>query len=469
LRARRLVALALLGALAPLVGTAALGPRYGGELSLGVLVLPPSWEPRVPRTLADKLLLSLVHETLVSAGPLGLPAPGLARSFSGAASGREWTLTLGQDLFFHDGKPLAARDAAQSLRRFLRSPSTAAAHLAETLEGGTAFRGGATEDLPGIDVLDASRLVLRFREPSALPLSPLASPAAAVTGPAGVACGPFVPTAPLSTRGLTLAAFGGHVRGRPYVDRVHLLASREPRLLDSEFQGGRVGVALGTSGGSVLGASLLLVFDAERPPFDRAEARAAVAAAIDGRDLVRHLIPGGDPTPCLLSPALLAPLPSPTAPAREAGRAATQTKVSMRVSREIQPLVSQRIVAYLSQLGLRIEAEPEADNLQGSPPAHIRLLLWSAEVAEAGLALEQLQGLCPPVPEAKEALAAAARERDLDRRRAHLHRAEAALRGQSVLVPLASVPIPVRSQPGVHGVAVDGAGRLLLEDVWLEP
>jgi ABC-type transport system substrate-binding protein len=469
LPARRL-AIAVLACLLPLLVDAALGPRYGGELTLGVVRLPRSWEPRAPHDLAERLVLSLVHETLVSVGPLGLPAPGLARSFGGAASGREWTLTLGENLFFHDGKPLTSKEAVESLRRFLRSPSVAAARLAEGLEGGTRFRSGASEELPGIGTPDASRIVLRYREASALPLAALASPAAAVTTPGGVASGPFVPAAPVSARGLVLSAFGAHVRGRPYVDRVHLLATPEPGALDAEFQAGRIGIALGSSGGTSLGATLLLVLDPQRPPFDRLEARAAVASTIDGRDLVKHLILGGDSTPCLLSPGLLAPLPAPPPPPSEPRQVAATGALVMRVGRDVAPLVSQRIVAYLGQLGLRVEAEPaEAATLLGRNEAHLRLLLWSPEVAEAGLALEELQALGPPLPEAADALAAAARERDLDRRRPLLHRAESALRRQFVLIPLASAPIPFRSQRGVHGLRVDGGGRLLLEDAWLEP
>jgi len=142
----------------------------------------------------------------------------------------------------------------------------------------------------------------------------------------------------------------------------------------------------------------------------------------------------------------------------------------MKVSRDVAPLVSQRIVAYLAQLGLRVEAEPtDGGSTVARSDAQMRLLLWSAEVAEPGLALLELLALSSPLPEAADALAAAGRERDLDRRRALLHRAETVLRQQFVLVPLASVPIPVRAQRGVHGLRVDGAGQLLLEDTWLEP
>src|SRR5262249_52893676 len=204
----------------------------------------------------------------------------------------------------------------------------------------------------------------------------LASPAAAVTGPGGVPSGPFVPTGPVSTRGLTLSAFGGHARGRPFIDRVHVLPSREPASLDGDFRSGRVGVALGTSDGSVVGGSLLLVFDSRRPPFDRPEMRSVVAAAIDGRDLVDHLIPGGDATPSLLPPVLLPPLPSPAPRGAPPAERANAGSLSMRVSREVSPLVSQRIVAYLGQLGFKVDAQPAlAGSSTGSRGPHMYLVL----------------------------------------------------------------------------------------------
>ena len=95
--------------------------------------------------------------------------------------------------------------------------------------------------------------------------------------------------------------------------------------------------------------------------------------------------------------------------------------------------------------------------------------MWSPEVAEAGLALAELAALAHPGPAARGELAAALDESDPSRRRARLHRAEAALRSEWVLVPLASVPVSYRTRAGVHGAVVDLAGRLVLEDAWVEP
>jgi hypothetical protein len=46
---------------------------------------------------------------------------------------------------------------------------------------------------------------------------------------------------------------------------------------------------------------------------------------------------------------------------------------------------------------------------------------------------------------------------------------EAGLRASHVLIPLAAVPAGVRSRSGIHGIAIDGAGRPRLDDAWREP
>jgi len=463
-RAALRTATAALAALVPLLLHAALGPRYGGELRVGVMELPASVEPGTERGIGAGLVGGLAHETVVGVDEAGFPSPALAQGWSTAAGGREWTLRL-RDAAFHDGRSVGAADAVRSIRRFLRSSSFVAARMAEGLEGGEAFRAGRREELPGVAAPDAKRIVLRFAQAPALPLAPLAATAAAVTGPTGAGAGPFVPAAPVPGRRLALTAFAGHVRGRPYLDRVEVVTLPDASSTPSEMASGRVDVAPGEPGISRLAATLLLILDPSRPPFDRPAARAAVAAAIDRGDLVRHLLPGGDAAPSLLTPALLPPLGLGDTPV--AGRVAGTA--TLAVGLDVPPVASQRVVAHLTTLGLRVAVVPSSPATVLAAPTHARLSMWSPEVPEAGLALAELAALAHPGPAAREALAAALDETDPARRRARLHRAEAALRSEWVLVPLASVPVSYRIRPGVHGAAVDLGGRLVLEDAWVEP
>jgi ABC-type transport system substrate-binding protein len=435
----------------------ALGPRYGGTLVVAVREMPASLDPGAGHGVARSLLSGLVHETLLGVGPDGLPTPALVQGWTSAADGREWRLALRETATFHDGRPVTSEDALDAVRRFLRSASPSAAWLAAGLDPETP---ASTPD-PG-------HLVLRFVEARALPLAPLAAPAAAVLGPRGVGCGPFLPLSPTPGKRVGLMAFGGHVRGRPYLDAIEVVAAAGSGALEAGFRAGEVDVAPGGDGPSSLSglaATLILALDTARPPFDRSAARATVSGALDRGDIVRRLLPGGDAAPSLLVPGLLPPMVAYT-PARGRPLAAS---VRMAVGRDVPPLVSQRIVASLAAVGLRVEAAAVAPAEAMRAPAAARLFLWSPEVAEAGLALHELSLLGPAVAGVEEALGAAARELDLDRRRALLHRAEAVLREQDLLIPIAAVPVSFRARPGVHGPRVDLSGRLVLEDAWREP
>ncbi len=454
-------------ALLPWAAGAALGPRYGGELTVGVVELPDSLDPDLPRGAGQSLLAGLVHETLVGCGPDGVPVPRLARSWASSGGGREWTLRLADGSAFHDGKPMTATDVVRSLRRFLRSGSPAAQRFAETLEGGLAYRTRGSEEVGGLLAVDDSRLTLRLAEAVPLPFAPLSATAAAITSASGAGAGPFAPTAFLPGKSRLFTAFGAHLAGRPYLDQVQLLASPEPQSVEAALQAGRAGLIprIGNTPRSYLGGTLLLILDPDRPPFDRLPARSAVAATLDSPDLLRLLLAGGEASPSLVLPSLLPPLglATPSVPAPLGGQ------VAMAVSREVPHLLSQRIVAYLLEAGLTVTAQAASPRQALAARTPLRLVLMSPEVAEAGLALRELAALTPLVPAAQEALRAAEGEPSLDRRRIHLHRAEAALRSSFALIPLASMPLGYAARPGLHGVALDPRGRLLLEDAWLEP
>jgi len=445
----------------------ALGPRYGGEVTVGVPNLPLSHAPSMAHGLGARLLGALVHETLVGIDGAGYPTPGLAAQWSSAAAGREWTLTLRADARSHDGHDLSSEHVERSLRRFLRSRSPAAEALSRALDGGADYRRRQSEELAGLLSPAADRLVLRYREPRALPFISLAAASAAITGERGSGCGPFVPTLPLpGGSGLVLTAFAAHTRGRPFLDRVRILAIPDPAEMHAAFEAGRLQLAPGGAAASAPVATLLLVLDPSRPPFDDPEGRVAVAAALDRPNLVRHFLSGGDPAYALLPPVLLPPLASTQMTGETAG---LNGRVTMAVARDVPPIVSQRVVAHLAALGLEVSVSAVEGALLRDAEAHARLFFWIPEVPEASLALRELQGLAPATPEVEHSLTAAEKEPNLDRRRVLLHHAERALRQQAALIPLAAVPVSLSVRHGVHGVSLDAAGRLDLGNVWVEP
>lgn len=435
-------------------GTGALGPVYGGRLTVGLTELPARFDPTPAQGAGARLISALVHERLVDLGDL-VPKPALAQSWKEAANGREWTLRLRAGSVFHDGTAIGSADAVRSLRRFLRSPSAAAGGLASRLEGGAEYRNKTTEDLAGLAAGDPLTVVLRLREPSAATLSYLAAPGAAITSARGAGAGPFVPTTGAPIRGrAAFVPFGGHVRGRPFLDGLTL------RTGDTD---GPADVAPAVGPGR-LAATLLLVLDPAHPAFSRVESRRDVAAAVDRDDLVRNFLPGGEatasPIPALLLPALPETAPGPR-------RRPVAGSIILAVSSDVPAVISQRVVAYLGAAGLQAAAVEATPETVWTTPAAARLVAWTPEVPDPLLALEELAGLVASA--GRGALTRAGLEKDPDRREALLHKAEAALRSQSILVPLAALPLGHRSRPGVHGIAVDAGGRIRLEDAWVEP
>jgi hypothetical protein len=391
----------------------ALGPRYGGELIVGA---PPG--------AAHGLVASLVDEPLV---------PGLAElSFDGDVT----VLTLREGASFHDGRPVRAADVVASLQGFLRSPSP----VAQTL-----FRA-----VVAIEAVDDRRIALRLHHRGSAALAALASPAAAPPG-----TGPFIPTLTVAGRRASLRAFAGHVRGRPYVDTVTVVTETDAtRALEA----GRVDVAIGAPGVSTPGATLLLVLDPSRPPFDSPAVRAAIDATVDRAGLAALLAPHALPASLLL----MGPAPAGAPPAKADGA------ITLGVEEGVPPLASQRVVATLGALGLRVAAaaRPAAEVRTASDLA--RLMLFVPEVNEPLLALRELRAFTAARSSADEALDAAEREPEGDVRRALLAKAEGALRDERSVLALVRLPTSFGAGRGIHGLRLELDGRLVLEDAWRE-
>jgi ABC-type transport system substrate-binding protein len=416
-------ALALIALLAlPVVAGAAFGPRYGGSATIAVPFVPQSLAPGVGASSVERMVLGMVHEGLVRVGPDGNLQPALARSWSQAGQGREWTLELDPRGRFQDDAPVTSAHAVRSIRRFLAGGTIAAQRLAAALEP------------DGVSAADPGHVVLRLREPGPRALLCLASMAAAVTGPRGAGAGPFMPTLAIPGSRLALTAFSGHWHGRPFLDALTALAVPDDGRRHAELVGGRVDLALGEPGPSARATTLLLVLNAEQAPFDRAAARAAVAAAIDRAALVREYIPSGAPAFSALAPSLSGGrMPAP--PPRGASRPLSGA-ITLAVATDVAPAVSQRIVAHLDALGLHVAVSPVEPATARSASAEARLFLFAPEVADTGIALAEIATLA---------------------------------RAPGAVLPLATVPVSVGARPGLHGARVDAVGRVALEDAWIEP
>jgi peptide/nickel transport system substrate-binding protein len=78
----------------------------------GVLSRPIAVNPLASQTEADRDLVALVFEGLVTLDPAGSPRPALARSWTTSADGASWTFQLRPDAHWQDGEPVTADDVA---------------------------------------------------------------------------------------------------------------------------------------------------------------------------------------------------------------------------------------------------------------------------------------------------------------------------------------------------------------------
>ncbi len=419
---RRALLLALLGTVTlSAAARAAFGPSYGGSATIAVPFVPQATGPGLGASTVERLVLGLVHATLLEIGPDGSLRPGLARSWASAAQGREWTLELDPAARFHDDAAVTAAPAVRSIRRFLAGGTPAARRLARALEA------------DGVGADESGRLVLRFRDATGRPLLPLASFACAVTGARGAAAGPFIPTLAIPGSRLALTSFAGHWRGRAYLDGLTVLAVPDDARRHADLSAGRVDLALGEPGVQASATTLLLVLNSQQAPFDRVATREAVAAAIDRVALARDYIPGGVPTLSPLPPSL-----SGTSGAGGVPRGGRRLAgaITLAVATDVSPAISQRVVAHLDALGLHVTATPVDPSAARTAATEARLFLFAPEVADFGIATQEVAALAPP--------------------------------GPAVVIPLAAVPVSVGARPGVHGVRIDAAGRASLEDAWVE-
>ncbi|MGH9179639.1 MAG: ABC transporter substrate-binding protein, partial [Acidimicrobiales bacterium] len=240
-------------------------------------------------------LMTLIYDTLLWRDADGVPQPWLARSVTPNGDGRQLTVRLVEGATWHDGRPVTAEDVAFTFRYVAGRP-----HPRFTAE---------LRDVERLDVFDPTTLVISLRRPSPgfsdqpladLPILPahiwsgLAPDKAAPEGPA-IGSGPYRMAEYRPGQGWRFEANASYFRGRPAAAvlevsvnrdatstledfrqrRTDMVAVNLPRSAQAEVTGPGIRLARGPS---YLGT--ILLFNTRQAPFDRLEARQAVARLV---------------------------------------------------------------------------------------------------------------------------------------------------------------------------------------------
>jgi oligopeptide transport system substrate-binding protein len=177
----------------------------GATLERGNGPEPDTLDAHRAQTLAAFNILRDLYEGLVAEDAQGRLIPGIARSWTVSADGREWTFVLREGLRWSDGSALDAPQVAAALRRAV-DPATLApyASLLSVIVGADAISAGhAAPATLGIETPDARHLLIHLQRPApldrilTLPIAfPVSLPGVAAHGPQHTRPGNLVSNGP---------------------------------------------------------------------------------------------------------------------------------------------------------------------------------------------------------------------------------------------------------------------------------
>lgn len=201
-------------------------PRYGGDLRVHVARMPADLDPLRMRGDEAGLVANLIYEGL-SRMTTGEIEPAIAARWLRDDEGQRWLFQLRDDVVFHDGSRCDAEAVKASLERLADPRQSAYSWLLAGLTGFEDFAAGRSQEIEGLYVLQPDQIELQFTSPvNDLPAR-LALPCAAIArrrGDEWIGTGAFrvEANAPGSLR---LLANRDHADGRPFVDRIEIVAT----------------------------------------------------------------------------------------------------------------------------------------------------------------------------------------------------------------------------------------------------
>jgi peptide/nickel transport system substrate-binding protein/oligopeptide transport system substrate-binding protein len=332
---RRWLAPALALALAALAAGAAAqsregAPRPGGTLRMVFSADPPTLDPAHATDLTSSAVIRQVFDGLLEPDERLQPVGALARTWTVSPDQKVYTFALRPGVRFHHGRELRAADVKYSFERAARGKRP---WVFEKIAGAREFARGTAAEIAGIRVVDDLTVEIRLERPFAPFLHLMAYDAAAVvpreeaerrgagfaSQPVGTGVFRFV-----SWRRddqVVLERFRDHFRGPAHVERVVFRVIPAEATRFNEYVAGQLDVTDLPTGrcrsaqadpklkGEVAIWSTLgthgVRFNVERPPFNDARVRRAVAHAIDPALIVERLLEGCvTPARGILPPAL---------------------------------------------------------------------------------------------------------------------------------------------------------------------
>lgn len=327
------------GALAS-AATAAETPKRGGTLVFGVTAEPPNYDCHANTSFAFVHPIAPHYSTLLKFDGAEYPkvVGDLAESWQVSPDRLTYTFKLHRNVKFHDGTPMTSADVKASYERIIDPP-----------KGVVSARQSSFSDVTAIETPDAHTVVFKLKQPDASLLDNFASPWNCIYSAAKLKENPEFPETNVLGTGpfrfvehqagahWTGERFNDYFRaGQPYLDGYKAVFIKGSAVVNA-LQGNQImaefrGVAPAERDRLVQAmkdqiviseapwiVSIVLVFNAQKKPFDDPRVRRALSLALDrwqastalaNISLMRHvgglMRPGA---PMAASPAELEKLP----------------------------------------------------------------------------------------------------------------------------------------------------------------
>jgi len=216
-------------------------PRYGGEVRVQVARVPADLDPLRLRGDEGGLIAGFLYEGLTAMSD-GDIEPGIASRWLRDDEGQRWLFQLRDNVAFHDGVRCDAEAVRSALERLADPRQSSYAWLLSSLAGWDDFAAGRSQQIEGLYVLQPDQLEIQLTVPLDDLPARLALPCAGIArrrGDEWLGTGPFrlESAAPGNLR---LTANREHANGRPYVDRIQIVATTP---VPSALEGGAADLA----------------------------------------------------------------------------------------------------------------------------------------------------------------------------------------------------------------------------------
>lgn len=292
----------------------------GGILQIPITGLLYKLDPSLAGTVEDAEVLPSIFETLTRDLGGARISPWLAASFTSEQGGKRFRFRLRDDVRFHDGRKVTARDVRYSFERLLlNSENVNSRYIYSSIRGAKALLNGELSDLAGFRIHSDEEFTIELEEPMSFFPALLSYHASAVVPEGSDKFGTSWQDGSVGTGPFRVVKFEPGVRlelernktywrsGYPKCEGVTFSFGASPTEILSQFRVGRFSIASDLLPGDAEAlrrepefasgyheiprlTTYYLIFNVHRGPLKDKRLRKTLAASIDVASIVRQTL-----------------------------------------------------------------------------------------------------------------------------------------------------------------------------------